>query len=488
MDYTTRLPPELLAAVLDELKQPDVLRTAALSSRWRASAKDHPQFYAYLALKTSARSPYDRSSQGSGGTPRQDGPPKLLDQIDAFARRVREAFLRDMRLRLKVQLEERQLTAEQTPAEVGNSISGTLMNVISRVIQLDISIPRTVWQAMLTVLGQTAPLLRTLKINLGPMLAANMTEELVAGSAQNVNRLALVGFGMPPRTSLSSSNAVHVRLGHFPVTAFASICHVFPRVASLVVDQIIVDPAGPNDDIPRPVLGPAMRSLTLGVHSRSVWPTVFLDAFRRHGSRLDCADISFSSSSTVIDATPFTHIAPGALHVSVSATQYRTEVTFTHDEHSSIRRKFCVLESVERMAANALSQTSRLLESLSTLWASVTHFDMEWGSIERLLPILRSLPTLEVVQVDMRGFELIYDKFAPNSATNSVHPTRSLRQLTLYDRSSQARLYSNHVFDLSKILGVERWDNLRLQGARLNSPNGWKHLTAPGLFKAIEEA
>ncbi|KZV82347.1 hypothetical protein EXIGLDRAFT_702661 [Exidia glandulosa HHB12029] len=52
LDPTSRLPPELVTIVLDWLGQPDVLRAARISRRWRAIATGHPSFYAYLVLQS----------------------------------------------------------------------------------------------------------------------------------------------------------------------------------------------------------------------------------------------------------------------------------------------------------------------------------------------------------------------------------------------------------------------------------------------------
>lgn len=40
-DYTTRLPSEILSAILDELEQPAVLAGARVCHRWRHIAKRH---------------------------------------------------------------------------------------------------------------------------------------------------------------------------------------------------------------------------------------------------------------------------------------------------------------------------------------------------------------------------------------------------------------------------------------------------------------
>ncbi|KZV99902.1 hypothetical protein EXIGLDRAFT_831140 [Exidia glandulosa HHB12029] len=60
-DTTRRLPIELFAYVLDYLSQPDVLRCARVSSRWRTISSGHSNYYCFAALRASISPPWSAS-------------------------------------------------------------------------------------------------------------------------------------------------------------------------------------------------------------------------------------------------------------------------------------------------------------------------------------------------------------------------------------------------------------------------------------------
>ncbi|KAH7087274.1 hypothetical protein BKA62DRAFT_729978 [Auriculariales sp. MPI-PUGE-AT-0066] len=50
IDYSLRLPEELLQAILDELDHPNLIRTAVLSRHWRSAARSHPAYYHRISI------------------------------------------------------------------------------------------------------------------------------------------------------------------------------------------------------------------------------------------------------------------------------------------------------------------------------------------------------------------------------------------------------------------------------------------------------
>lgn len=229
MDETTRLPPELVSSVLDNLEQPDVLTAASLSRRWRNVARDHRHYYADFSLESFGANAHNSVAPHCT-------PSHLADTAITFRSNVQHAVDQGARIKMVVLLAPGQDELfDPRFSAACSKVLQALAPALPRIFHLSITVVHaSVYDDLATTLQQPAPLLEYLTLsfmaNAATGLPVPFPPNFLASDAPMLQHLGLNGFTLPRLcdvsdrlTSLSYRSTVEVPLSEV-LLAFPTIC------------------------------------------------------------------------------------------------------------------------------------------------------------------------------------------------------------------------------------------------------------------------
>ncbi|KZV84220.1 hypothetical protein EXIGLDRAFT_776755 [Exidia glandulosa HHB12029] len=200
LDPASRLPPELVTSVLDYLGQPEVLRAARISPRWRAIATRHRSFYAHLVL--------DDYAQAS--------------HFDAFCSDVAYVVERNVHIGLHVVLDSVNRIYPKTWDDGAVQVARSLLQACPFIVRFKLFIDclGRLADALDDLLQQPFPMLKELTL----MRRSNdwhdqllLPASFLSGHTSRLSKLALRGYCFPPSS--------------------AGVAYSFPRLRTLALDD-----------------------------------------------------------------------------------------------------------------------------------------------------------------------------------------------------------------------------------------------------------
>ncbi|KZW00525.1 hypothetical protein EXIGLDRAFT_830678 [Exidia glandulosa HHB12029] len=503
MDYTSRLPTELIACILDHLDQPDVLSTAALCHRWRDATKLHPHFYAHVESKRKGN-----SQPRNAFNTEQVAASTVFDTIDRFALKVDRASVLFHRLTLDVDVQFVVADLRKgglNPTRVARSLTDAVLPILSRTVKLRLATSSDILNAILPLLCAPAPLLRRLAlVDMNPpqpdifalshyAALENMCtipHDLLHGSA--LKHVHLSGMSIDVTAPSAFARAVHVDLSNHRIAEFSNICTAFPSMITLSMYNALLGRSSDDDEdiIFPPTTSSTLRSLRISIFARHPWPARFVAAIRRLHA-LCHIHVAFLNFSSNLDASPFlAGFGSGPVRVKLcSIPPHTTKVVVPRIGANDVTttRSFSVVESGLGFGSETTSPCIGLLRSLNVVWPHVTHLDVSRKCLQSLAIVSPAMPTLEVAAVDMAYHPHAHDRDTFWRGGPHNRGTRSFRQLILYDASGGTSVLSTYVVDISHTLGAKRWETLTLRGVTMHVHMSEYPPTLAETFASIQE-
>ncbi|KZV97208.1 hypothetical protein EXIGLDRAFT_833058 [Exidia glandulosa HHB12029] len=208
MDPASRLPPELVTIVLNYLGQPDVLRAARISPRWRAIAISHPSFYAHLVFDDYADLVSDDYASSA--------------HFEAFCLDVAYVVERNVRISLHVALDSVTTIRPYTKTWLDGAVqvARSLLQACPFIVRLRLVTPclehlqdaldellvhpyERIHNTLDDLLQQPLPLLEFIDLTLvrdGNHDARPLPSSFLGGRAPKLRRLVLSGYSLAPST------------------------------------------------------------------------------------------------------------------------------------------------------------------------------------------------------------------------------------------------------------------------------------------------
>ncbi|KZW03130.1 hypothetical protein EXIGLDRAFT_809277 [Exidia glandulosa HHB12029] len=264
-DYTIRLPAEMLSAVFDNCDQRFVLmRAARICHRWRAVAKEHKFFYAFVKLVATTNPTLHR----------------YHGLMEAFAEKLRRAHGLKLRLSVDVHVSrtleyrpvygdgvdgyiEHDDLAEAVAALVLGPIDECMDSVISLVLRLPTYCAHP-WPA--AKLTSPAPLLQRISFTIGNpnrrRRGALWTppDNLFASTAPKLRTVQLCGVSLDALAAVLRG-AFDIQLDSYEIDDLLAIDSAFPTLSSLELSSLDIT----YRDTAAALLPPRLRSLELSV-------------------------------------------------------------------------------------------------------------------------------------------------------------------------------------------------------------------------------
>ncbi|KZV95256.1 hypothetical protein EXIGLDRAFT_748220, partial [Exidia glandulosa HHB12029] len=417
MDYSLRLPNEMVTRAFHYLSQPDVLRVARVCSRWRSVARKVPGFYAHLIL---------------------DGDhfnklPAYEQRIETFTRQLRDAASAGFRLSLVISVQwdaDEQLDTDYSSDEEYHHDA----------YDLDEIMPKLVREAVIRVLPQYLP--RIVKLHVAfPAACFDDLQQSLLYPAPELSSLGLdfVGSGEIGEDEVLSSLSVDLFNGHTPKLTSLKLANV-PLVEGLVIPALSRVPTLYLEyyaDMDIPVIAshfPAVRHLSLDDITHVVkdhenirpppWSSletlVLTVTVLRHGlpvmlralitgqripnvyARLlsaDCADIGIAVPSFLKHFQSSIHLSLFELD-RVEAESYPLPLSIPRDRDTYLMELHTVTTTNRlTLLADVNESPSAIARVATLLWEHITDLRFAYSGKELVLDTFVSLPHLTTLHV-----------------------------------------------------------------------------------------
>ncbi|KZW01849.1 hypothetical protein EXIGLDRAFT_716494 [Exidia glandulosa HHB12029] len=452
MDYTTRLPAELVASIMDHLA--NLFVVAAVCSRWREIAVEHPQYYLEAKLELH-RTRYPRA-------------PPILDVMAQWVHKIEHAKAYRRRLEVTIAISLTDIYIGMGTEELVDSIAAHVRPVLGQIVRLSIITTSDVFRLapIANILSSQAQHLRSLSLRTTPTSSESSSSPrlpirgtLFSTIAPTLTHVSLCGIALPSMTCSAFTSTTDVSVTRYNMSELPAICHAFPRMAALAIAELTIDqPPGGHD--PRETLpSSTLRRMSIVADSEHPLPPEFVQVFQRRAA-FDDIRVEWTSSSVVLDTLASSGAAarPGLLPIAL-------EVIISPPNIPPERWWF---------------------QPLTPIWPNVVRLDIPWQDFRFVTQSVPDLRCLREFGVNLEGFALQdHSTFSLTTHHHDSSSPRLLHMLVLYDRLSEATVFSTHVVNLSRLLDVECWDVVRLKGVRFNSPYSRTRLAR--ICRSVEE-